>query len=472
MKRKLSVTIFAVFLLMIGVTGIGIKVKAYADYTGTELKLTKGNDIDVYNSNYVINTLYINNVLTDHQEGIQVYKFTLEQDGFVKLMLSARGVKKTIYTYSPRYTITEAEAKLTASVYRDEKLLYEVMPSVTAQGDWINGESKQKIALDKGTYYIAIRTDKYNDKSTNKSNSVTEVIGDASFIIYYQMVESNEVFRPSSVGMENPIKFEEVYPGLLTASNPKDYYTFNLEDKALVKLNFMYDSTKNAKFILYGRDREILMSKQFVGNSEWNNIEKFLEPGKYYCSIETLTSNDGGRTSLLINPTIYPLKLDQKNSTTNSHITVETIDIPKEVRYVKGKMNNSELNSAKWKSGKVITEELLFGVNMTGYYTVRVTDEYGNMFMQSIKVDRCDSKAPAKPTIKSYKADSFEVTGTAEKNAIVTVTYNKKVYTCTASSKGNYSCVLSTKLIKGSKVEVIAQDISGNTSEKAVVTAK
>jgi hypothetical protein len=109
---------------------------------------------------------------------------------------------------------------------------------------------------------------------------------------------------------------------------------------------------------------------------------------------------------------------------------------------------------------------------MTGYYTVRVTDEYGNMFMQSIRVNNCDKKAPEKPVIKSYVAETFVVSGTAEKNSLITVYVNGRPLTCTASSKGNYKLTLKTKLLKEDIIEVTAQDISGNISEKAEVIVK
>jgi plasmid maintenance system killer protein len=360
---------------------------------------------------------------------------------------------------------------VTATVYRDQKMLYGVVPTISSQGAKI-GESAKGIALDMGTYYIAIKTDPYSLVSSADATTTTFVRGKSEFIIYYQRVDSDELFRPSSVNKENPLTFETVFKSLLTVPNPKDYYQFELTDKALIKINFMYASTKNAKFTLYGPDREELLTKTFTGNNVWYNIEKYLEPGVYYCSLETLTANDGGQASILINQTVYPLILSQENQTTNSYITVSTIDQPIEIRWVKGKLTNSELNSSKWKSGKVITDTKVFGINMTGYYTVRVTDEYGNMFMQSIRVTNCDKKAPAKPVIKTYTAGTLDVSGTAEKNSLVTVYVNGKAFTCTASSKGNFKLTLKAKLMKEDIIEVSAQDISGNISERAEVIVK
>ncbi len=67
---------------------------------------------------------------------------------------------------------------------------------------------------------------------------------------------------------------------------------------------------------------------------------------------------------------------------------------------------------------------------------------------------------------------SYEVTGTAEKNSIVTVTYGNRSYICEADSKGSYSCVTASRLTTGVKVEAYAADISGNISKTAVVSVK
>lgn len=469
MKRKLAMIICMILIMVTVLAAKKEVVSAAGDYTRTNLKFTKVEDIDVYND-YIINDIFINNTLYDNLSGLQVYKFTLESDGFIKLLLAAGQVKKSVIR-SNSATINTTDAQVTATVYRDSMLLYPVVPQVTAKGN-SKGESTQKIALDQGTYYIAIKTDKYDDGILGGVDVTTAVQGEAHLVLYYQEVESYELYRPSNVGKENPITFDGVYPGLLTATNPKDYYTFNLTEKALVKFNFMYDSTKNAIFNLYGVDREVLVTKTLAGNNVWYNIEKYLEPGKYYCSLQTVAVNDGGRTNLMITKTDYTLRLKQENVTTNSYITVETIDTPKDIRFVKGKLTNSEMTSSKWKSGKVITDTLQFGVNMTGYYTVRVTDEYGNMFMQSINVTSCDKKAPNKPTIENCKVDTFVVTGTAERNALVTVSVNGKPYYCNANTGGIYECELPYKLVKGHKLVVTAQDISGNVSAKAIVTIK
>ncbi len=474
MKKLGGIFLFAVLIWAAGATGDPKTAHAAIDRTDTVVTLTEVTDIDVY-SNYNVNEVSIDTMSsTNGSDGTVIYKFNLPEDGFIKLGINAIDLKKTILKLGSTNSTETVPASLTATVYRDPKLMYAVVPTLTwkisPSGSTITESSK--IALDVGTYYVVFKTDPYSVVSSSKQTTTTYVKGKAGFILYYQRVESDEMYRPSSVGLENKVGFDTVYKSFLTVPNPKDYYSFVLEDKALVKINFMYASTKSFKFTLYGVDREELVTKVFTGNNVWYNIEKYLEPGKYYCSLETTVLNDGGKASLQINQTVYPLILSQKNQKTNSYIAVSTIDQPVEIRWVKGKLTNSELNSSKWKSGKIITDSKMFGVNMTGDYTVRVTDEYGNMFMQSIRVTNCDTKAPSKPIIKTYAADTLVVTGTAEKNSLVTVSVNGVLNTCTASSKGNFNCTLKRKLMKGDIIEVSAQDISGNISTKAEVIVK
>lgn len=467
MKRKLALILGACLLVVIGVLCNEVKVKAAGDYTNPELKVTKVEDITVFNDyKDTINKVSINTTLLSNHDGGHVYKFTLDQDGYISLLITCRNMVKYTEKTGSGYSLTTSDATLTATVYRDSGLLYPVTPVVSAKGN-TTGKSSQYIALDKGTYYIALVTDKYNVATSGSATTTTYVIGNAEMIVYYQPLESYESYRPSIAGKENKLEMEAAFKGVLTVTNPKDYYKFELTDKAMVKINFMYSSKNQAKFTLYSTEREELLTKTFSGNNVWYNIEKYLEPGTYYCSLETLSQYDGGATSIQVNPTIYPLTLEQVNQTTNSYVTVSTIDDPKEIRYVLGKLTNSELASAKWNSGKVITDTLQFGVNKVGYYTVRVTDRYGNMFMESIRVTNCDKKAPAVPKIKTCAVGTFVITGTAEKNSLVTVYVNGKAYTCSASDKGTFKCTLPSKLVYGSLIVATAQDISGNISEEA-----
>ncbi|NLP17377.1 MAG: hypothetical protein GX379_10155 [Clostridiales bacterium] len=466
MKKYISVFLL-LLILLISAALFGGQEYAMASQTNAqtsyeELKKTNVTDIEVFN-NYEINRINIDNTRYPYYE-TYIYKFTLEQDGFVKLLLTADNLTKATYTNS---NYSEQDATISATVYRDSKLLFQVVPTITARSSGIKGETKDKVALDKGTYYVVLKTDKF----MTGSKSSTLVEGEAGLILYYQSVKSDEQLRPSSVGSENPLTLDMTFYGLLTVPNPKDYYRFELKERSLVNINYLYESSR-AKFLLYSGNRDVLLTRQFNGNNILNEDEILLEAGKYYISLEALTNGDGGRTTVEVNAKPYPLELKLRSKTKNSYIEVNTIDTPKEVRYLKGNLSQKDINSSRWRTAQLITDELKFGVNSTGYYTVRVVDDYGNMIMETIRVTVCDTTPPAKPKITGYKAGEYEVTGTAEKNAIVTVKYNNRSYTCQADSKGKYTCVIDSRLVKGAKVEVYAQDISGNVSNSKAVAVK
>lgn len=469
---KLKHAMFLVFLLLTVCFIAGDKgktVKAIGYFT-SELQLSKVEDIDAYHD-YKVNELSINTTLSNPncQDGYQVYKFTLDKDGYIRMILSNQNVKKITIQSGAKSSYSAADTYIYATVYRDEKLYNAVSATVAAKANANNGKVElSKIALDKGTYYLAIKTDEYyNTLNNNGVTTTSYAIGKGGLIMYYQPVQSQEEYRPSMAGKENKITLDADYKGMLTASNPKDYYTFKLTERALVRFNCMYSSANPMKFILYGGKREELLTKSITGSNTLTKIEKYLEPGTYYCSLETTKQYDGGETYLLINPTYYPLKIEQVNKSTNSYIKVTTIDYPAEVRWLSGKISSADLTNPSWKNAKVITDTLMFGVNQEGYYTVRVTDQYGNMFMDTIKVNKCDTKAPDVPKIKICVAGTFVIKGTAERNSVVTVYVNSRSYTCTANEKGAWTCALSSQLVKGSLIEVTAQDISGNISEKA-----
>lgn len=467
MKKNLLLLCGFLFVIFAGAMLNSSETKAARDYTKTELKVNKVEDITVFNDyKDNINDIVINTLDPSARDGGHIYKFTLDQDGYISLLLTCRNVKKITERNGSTVSYSSTDTSITATIYRDSGLLYPVSSVLVAKGKNAS-MSSQPIALDQGIYYVLVESDKYTSSSSNNTNTYTYSMGTGELIVYYEPITSNETYRPSYHGKENKLKWDAANFGMLTVTNPKDYYTFELKERSMIKLNLLYSSKKGAKFVLYGTNGEELLSKNVPGSNVWYNVEQYLEPGIYSFSLETVNALDGGETRILIKGTEYPLNLRQVNKTTNSYVSVDTIIDPKEVRYVAGNLTGVELKSSLWNKANVITDTLKFGINETGYYTVRVTDQFGNMFMQSIKITECDNKAPKIPTIKSYKAETFLIGGTTEKNALLTVSVNGKVYTCTANAKGEYRCTLPSKLVKGSYIEVSATDLSGNVSEKA-----
>lgn len=478
------------FCLAAGIGLSGVHVFAGSAVTVSEngtITTTKVENIGVAND-YTVNSMSINTKkgLTSAQSKKgYVYKLNLEKDSLIKVNMRADKVTAYEGTVDEKSSIisykqSSSTPTVKFAIYRDEQLWYQVSEFYSANGS-TPAETTMPIALDMGTYYVWVDT---SDPSCTSDTVGSE--GSVQMIVYQQEVKSDEVYRPSTMSNVNKIELDKEYTGVLTSSNPKDYYQFTLKDKALVKFNCKYNATKssgsshaNTYLTLYNSEQEKLFEKDFIGDSAWYSYEKFLEPGTYYYTLETAASyeagldsakkdyTDGGETHFKITTTPYSLKLKQYNKTKNSYIKVTTIDDATDIRVVRGKLSNTELTSQKWEAATVITDTRKFGVNKTGYYTVRVTDTYGNMFMKFVKVSTCDKKAPAKPKVNKYKANSVKVTGTAEKGSTVTVTADGISYTCKANSKtGKFSCKLPSPFYSGTRVVVSATDVSGNVSSK------
>lgn len=479
--------------------GIGLtSVQAFAGSTlnvqeNGALTATKVEDIGVAND-YTVNTMSINTkkgISTAQSKVVYWYTLKLEKDSLIKIRMRADGVKAYQGTVDEKTSMVSYRESTNAptvkfAIYRDSQGWDQVSSFYSACGT-TPADMTMPVALDMGTYYVCVDA---SDPSCTSPTVGSE--GKVQMIVYQQEVNSDEVYRPSTMNKVNQVFLDKEYTGMLTSSNPRDHYQFTLKSKALVKFNCMYNATKssgssyaNMYLTLYNSEKEKLFTKDFIGDSAWYSYEKFLEPGTYYYTLETSASyqagldsakkdyTDGGETHFKLTTTSYPLTLKQYNKTKNSYIKVSTIDDATDIRVVRGKLSNSELNSTKWAAATVITDTRKFGVNKTGYYTVRVTDTYGNMFMNSIRVSSCDKKAPAKPKVNKYKANSLKVTGSAEKGCTVKVTANGVTYSCKASSKnGKFSCKLPSPFYSGTTVIVSAVDVSGNVSSKVTFVVK
>lgn len=103
------------------------------------------------------------------------------------------------------------------------------------------------------------------------------------------------------------------------------------------------------------------------------------------------------------------------------------------------------------------------------YIMVYTTDGYTNMrgvATVTVNASYKTAKELAAPKLKSYKAGTQKITGTAVKGAKVTVKVGKKTYTATAKN-GKFTIKLKSKLKKGTTIKVRAAK-SGYTASKTV----
>lgn len=99
----------------------------------------------------------------------------------------------------------------------------------------------------------------------------------------------------------------------------------------------------------------------------------------------------------------------------------------------------------------------------SGSYTLRVTDEAGNVTLLTFTIDKV---APSKPSISTLTNKSTNVTGKAENGTTVSISYDGRTYTTKASTAGTYSYSLKTTKA-GATVTVRAKDAAGNLSTAA-----
>ena len=443
--KALGLICFLVCFMALGT--VDVKAAQKANMTSVQPSITNVEDISVYDPNYQLVSVLVSG-------GATIMKLEIPNDGFVKIRTVASDFYGTTLS-----TGKKSYAALTTRLYRDMHYIDQVGKDVVANGAKVSDTAA--IAVDKGTYYIGL--------IPPEDNTTTVYSGIAEIGVFYQACPSEEIYQPSTSVSRNPIAFNQEFTGFMSDANPIDYYEFKLTNKALVKFSYRTNTKGSTTFNLFNSEDETLATTNYQGGYVWYNIEKYLEPGEYYCSF---ASSSRGQTGFKLTKTDYNLTLKY----TLPYVKVTTIDDVKEIRYVRGKLTNSELTSSKWYKGTVLADGVRkFGVNKVGYYTVRITDNYDNMFMKSIYIRKADTKKPGKITFSSYKAGKAKVTGKAEKYSTVYIYINGNknyCFTATANSKGKFSVTLSSNLVKNMKLTGYAVDRAGNKGASRSVRVK
>jgi hypothetical protein len=159
---------------------------------------------------------------------------------------------------------------------------------------------------------------------------------------------------------------------------------------------------------------------------------------------------------------------------TNKDVTVTVVvNEDCETLWMKPELTKSYYleSSTYWEVEELLeTKEITFTKN--GDLTVRIKDIYGNVFMNSISVTNIDKEMPAKPAVKSYKANTAKVTGTAEKGSAVYAVIGSETYKATANKSSGAFSIKTCKLNKGMSIKIYCMDKAGNKSGKKTVKVK
>lgn len=184
---------------------------------------------------------------------------------------------------------------------------------------------------------------------------------------------------------------------------------------------------------LFNEGTASLNGKAFVSGT------KLVQEGKYVLKVTDQIGNVTTREFTIDRTTPIVTGVKSKQLTNKSVI----------VYFNEG---SATLNGKNIASGQTVVA--------SGSYTLKVTDEAGNVTLLTFTIDKV---APSKPSISTLTNKSTKVTGKAEKGSTVSITYNGRTYTTKASTAGTYSYNLKTTKA-GATVTVRAKDAAGNLS--------
>lgn len=200
-----------------------------------------------------------------------------------------------------------------------------------------------------------------------------------------------------------------------------------------------------------------------AGKAYYRSVAPRFDEGTATLNGEPYTSG-----KLISQPGKYTLRLS--DATGNETVNVFTIDRTAPViSGVKSRQVTNQSITIQYNegtatlNGKRIRNN--WPVKNSGAYSLRVTDQAGNVKSLTFTIDKV---APTKPTVSTLTHKSTYVSGKAEKGATVYITYNGRTYTTKASSTGSYRYNVKTTK-PGATVSVRAKDAAGNTSGSASV---
>jgi hypothetical protein len=318
-------------------------------------------------------------------------KYDNERVNISEFELTAAGQVKVLLKYS-------ADSRTTGSIwvstdFEGKEVIGNIVKFSTEKTDisWF---------LEKGKYYLHSKCDTYPYE-----------INIAVLFEKAKVVEENV-----STSFNKSIFVEpgKVMMNYLTFKNPNEYYSFKLEEKATVTINYAFDTSANDKndvglCSLYDEYELLLKEGTYVSTDKsLKSISYLLEPGTYYVKLSGMKGN----TALSISNMYYYITLtaDTDNEWTKKayKVNIDTsIDYSKiAVLYSDVKeslINNDSLWSPTNKNYVALDGES-FEVAKSGVYSVRITDKNGYNTMKKIIISNIDV---TKPTVSGVKNDTM-----------------------------------------------------------------
>lgn len=242
--------------------------------------------------------------------------------------------------------------------------------------------------LDPGTYYVNFEHMGGYDATGAEATGVA-ILG--------QKVKSSEKVYASSFSEPTTMKNKKKYKGFLSLTAPADYYKLKLTSASNVTFTFDFatlngNAPYGGKFELYSGSQEFLYSKSFsTSGASDNKFEMHLKKGTYYIVLS------GAETYTTVKYTAKSTDVKFKEKANDNGTVTLTYSCPvyfKEVFYRAGKYSKDSKEDysvwSSWADGcTLLSGTKSVTVKKNGYYTFRMTDNLGNVYINTYKVTKC-----------------------------------------------------------------------------------
>lgn len=369
-----------------------------------------------------------------------VYASTISKASTIKVNQSYKG---SISNKKEKdfYKITLPEAgNVTLSIKRNAKASFEghIQNSkgfiytfvYTKRQDDVSRYDEVQVGLPKGTYYIMI---------TNNGGQASK----ASYQFSVNYTKSNYYEKESNdkVSTANAISLNATYKGVISHSDDRDVFKFDVRQNGNVILNMK--QKRDAIWRGYIQDKQ---GKRLVElhSNEKKSLQTYLKKGTYYFVMENYEDSVDDPYEFSISDSTVPLKTSQIKVTNNKGKE----DIVKVSSLKKGDVVN--VYNAKSK-GKVIAKTTSKGAS--------VSLKVKQLGKKTGKVYVTVTKSPLRESARIAQSFKGETSDALKKNQV-------KI----SNNKGKADTVVTTSLTKGDVVKVYNAKSKGKVLVK--VTAK
>lgn len=420
--------------------------------------------------------------VTDRAKNETVIRFSID-----KKPVLVTGVENGKVYQQVKPTFTEGTAKLNGVAYTSGTLITLEGSHVLLVTDEAGNETKISFTID---YTAPVINGFLEERSVYREvtptfiegaatlngqpfTSGTTISSDGDYELKVKDKAGNETTvrfkidrKPVTVtGVESGKTYQQVKP-IFTEGvgklNGASYVSGTTIDQTGDYVLIVTDDAGNETKLSFSIDRTSPVILGFVeGKQSYREVTPSFSEGTALMNGKTFASG-----TKLVQEGKYVLKVtDQIGNVTTREFTIDrTTPI---VTGVKSKQltNKSVIVSFNEGSATLNGKNIASGqtVVASGSYTLKVTDEAGNVTLLTFTIDKV---APSKPTISTLTNKSTKVTGKAEKGSTVSIIYNGRTYTTKASTAGTYSYSLKTTKA-GATVTVRAKDAAGNLSTTA-----